>query len=148
VTAFGATYLRKPAGVGLPALWHQDGAPWAERLAGAAALTLWLALDDTDADNGGLRVVPGSHDLDPQPLRPAGSSLFGVAMDFDLVDVGRAVELTVDAGGLVALHPALVHGSGPNRSLRPRTALALRYHRTPGRAEGGGAGGGDRTVTG
>jgi len=126
---FGFTYLCKPARTGLPALWHQDGAPWAPRLAGAAALTMWVALDDADSLNGCLRVIPGSHGLDAQPLRPDAHtpSLFGVGMDPVLVDEGRAIEVPLRCGDVSAHHPNLVHSSGPNRSDRPRRAVAIRY---------------------
>jgi phytanoyl-CoA hydroxylase len=132
-TAFGFTYLCKPAGTGLPALWHQDGAPWARRLAGAPALTLWIALDDADHTNGGLRVIPGSHALDPVPLRQNAvtPSLFGVEMDPALVDETLAVDVPLAAGDVSVHHAHVIHGSGPNRSDRPRRALAIRYRGAP-----------------
>lgn len=132
VSCFGATYLDKAAGAGLPAAWHQDIGPWEARLGGAAALTIWLALTDADEENGCLRVVPGSHGLSAQPLaRDGGRSLFGVAMDAALVAEDRAVSLCVRAGDAVVHHPNLVHASLENRSARRRLALALRY-RTAG----------------
>jgi phytanoyl-CoA hydroxylase len=132
-TAFGFTYLCKPARRGLPALWHQDGAPWLERLAGAPALTIWIALDDSDPANGGLRVIPGSHRLNAVALHPnaATPSLFGVEMDPTLVDETLAVDVPLRAGDLSVHHPQLIHGSGPNRSDRPRRALAIRYRGVP-----------------
>lgn len=128
VSCFGATYLDKAPGSGLPARWHQDLGPWRERLAGAPALTLWVALSDADESNGCLEVLPGSHVLPTFPLRPdAGESLFGVAMDPALVDEDAARRIGVQAGDVVAHHPNLIHGSLPNRSARRRLALALRY---------------------
>ena len=129
VEPFAATYLLKPPGVGLPALWHQDGHPWQERLGGAAAVTLWVALDPSTGENGCLRVVPGSHRLPLHPLRPNDEvpSLFGVELDPALVDESAAVDVVLDAGDVSVHHPNLVHGSGPNRSDRARRALAVRY---------------------
>jgi phytanoyl-CoA hydroxylase len=126
---FGFTYLCKPPGSGPPALWHQDGHPWADRLQGAPACTVWVALDDSSADNGCLRVIPGSHVLGSRPLIPATGfpNLFEVQTDPVLVDDARAVDLILAAGGACVHHPALIHGSGPNRSDRPRRALAVRY---------------------
>jgi phytanoyl-CoA hydroxylase len=132
-TSFGFTYLCKPARGGLPALWHQDGAPWLERLAGAPALTMWIALDDSDPATGGLRVIPGSHRLDAVPLRPNAAipSLFGVEMDPTLVDETLAMDVPLRSGDVSVHHPQLIHGSGPNRSDRPRRALAIRYRGGP-----------------
>jgi phytanoyl-CoA hydroxylase len=131
VETFGMSYLCKPAGSGLPALWHQDGFPWRERLGDAAALTIWVALDDTDSTNGCLRMIPGSHKLPAQPLRQVESPLnmFGVELDPDLVEDARGIDLPLSAGDASAHHPGLVHSSKPNRSTRPRRALAIRYRR-------------------
>jgi hypothetical protein len=129
VELFGLSYLCKPASSGLPALWHQDGFPWQERLGGAAAITIWAALDDTDSTNGCLRVIPGSHRLPAQPLQKVGSppSMFGVQIDPELVDDTTAVDLPLPAGDGSAHHPCLVHSSEPNHSTRPRRAMAIRY---------------------
>lgn len=126
---FGVTFLCKPARTGLPALWHQDGAPWAARLRGSSALTIWIALDDTNATNGCLRVIPGSHRGAAQSLRPNAftASMFGVEMDTSSVDERSAIELRLQSGHGLVHHPNLIHGSGPNRSTQPRRALAIRY---------------------
>jgi ectoine hydroxylase-related dioxygenase (phytanoyl-CoA dioxygenase family) len=131
VAAFGATYLVKPPGVGLPALWHQDGEPWQARLGGAAAVTLWVALDPSTPANGCLRVVPGTHRLPLHSLRPNAEvpSIFGVELDPALVDEAAAEDVVLAAGDVSVHHPNLVHGSGPNPSDRPRRALAVRYRR-------------------
>jgi phytanoyl-CoA hydroxylase len=126
---FGCTYIVKAERIGLPVLWHQDGHPWQERLGITRALTLWLALDETDPDNGGLRVIPGSHVTAGQPLRPntVEPNVFGCEIDPALVDESRAVDVRTRLGDLSAHHPNLIHSSPPNRSDRPRRALAVRY---------------------
>jgi hypothetical protein len=126
---FGLSYLSKPAFSGLPTRWHQDAGPWAERLGGADALTVWIALTEADEDNGCLRVIPESHHLAAQPLLPdAGEqSLFGVGMDTALVDEDQARAIDLMAGDVVLLHQNLVHGADANHSARSREALSVRY---------------------
>jgi hypothetical protein len=126
---FGCSYIVKAPRVGLEVLWHQDGHPWRTRLGITAAVTLWIALDHANRDNGGLRVIPGSHRLPAQPLRPCpdGSSVFGLEIDPGLVDATWARQLLLAPGDLSAHHPNLIHGSLPNRSERARRALAIRY---------------------
>lgn len=134
VVCFGCSYIAKGADGGLPALWHQDGYPWAQRLGIAEAVTLWVALDQMDAGNGAMEVVPGSHAQPAQPnstvTGPEGG-LFGGGLDPALV--ARMVEpsavrvLTMSAGDLSVHHSCLVHGSGVNRSGRERRALVVRY---------------------
>ena len=128
VSCFGVTYINKPPDSGLAASWHQDLGPWRDRLEGAPALTVWLALNDADEANGCLRVIPGSHLLPTYPLRAEeGTSLFGVSIDLALVDEARARCISVESGDVVVHHANLVHGSLPNDSPRQRLALALRY---------------------
>jgi hypothetical protein len=126
---FGCSYLVKEAGCGLPALWHQDGHPWRTRLGITTAVTLWIALDPAGAANGGLRVIPGSHALAAQPLRPSTGepNVFAAEIDPGLVDAAAAVGLTLAPGDVAAHHPNLIHGSLANRSEQPRRALAIRY---------------------
>ena len=125
---FGATFVVKAPHTGLPALWHQDGHPWRERGI-AEAVTLWVAIDEATAENGCLRVIPGSHRLDAQPLRPNADvpSIFGAEVDPALVDESLAVDVVLAPGDVSVHHPNLLHGSGPNATERQRRALALRY---------------------
>jgi ectoine hydroxylase-related dioxygenase (phytanoyl-CoA dioxygenase family) len=127
--AFGCTYFVKEPRYGLPVRWHQDGYPWQTQLGIVAAVTLWIALDAADESNGGLRVIPGSQHLAAQPLQPSpdGPSVFGAQIDPGLVDCTLARPLRLSPGDVSAHHPNLIHGSGPNRSQRPRRALAIRY---------------------
>jgi hypothetical protein len=50
----------KPANIGGVNMWHQD-APYWPVLVGGTQVTAWIALDDVDAGNGCMRMVPGSH---------------------------------------------------------------------------------------
>lgn len=129
--AFGCTYIVKPPGGGHPVWWHQDGHPWRTRLGINEAVTLWIALDAAAEDNGGLRVIPGSHVLPAQPLRPSPNTdgVFGGEIDPGLVDETLACQLTLAPGDVGAHHPNLIHGSLPNRSEKPRRALVVRYRR-------------------
>jgi ectoine hydroxylase-related dioxygenase (phytanoyl-CoA dioxygenase family) len=131
---FGCTYFVKPPRSGLPVLWHQDGHPWRARLGITEALTLWIALDRADESTGGLQVIPGSHHLDAQPLRPGRDqpNMFGSEIDPDLVDAALARLLALAPGDVSAHHPNLIHGSLPNWSEEPRRALAVRYSRAGG----------------
>lgn len=127
--SFGATFLVKSAGGGLPVLWHQDGEPWRRQFGIEAAVTLWVALDPADPSSGGMRVIPGSQHLGLRPLRPADDppNVFGWESEPEMVDEGRAVAVVLAPGDVSVHHPAVLHCSGPNTSDRRRAALALRY---------------------
>lgn len=121
-------FFYKPAGEGGFHTWHQDSKflPFLEPY---TAVSVWIALNDADEDNGAMTMVPGSH-------------LWGDASDF-LAEVeqyaadgrplpkeydGHAIEtvLCPVPCGFAHLHSGRTwHCSGPNWSDRPRSAIGL-----------------------
>lgn len=97
-------------------------------------LTVWIAIDQVDGDNGPLYVVPGSHRLPAhvfdqgQLLWPHGEDLqqmrdYHAAMDAACTAWGLApVALPAEPGDVLLLHPRLAHGAcvaaDPGRSRR------------------------------
>lgn len=116
----------KPAGHPGVVPWHQDYSYWT-RTAPARHVTINILLDNADEESGCLQFVPGSQEwgLLPsvgfdQPLEKIRESLLA-GQEF----VPRAVP--VAAGSATIHHSHTLHGSGPNRSSRPRRALAFNY---------------------
>lgn len=97
---------------------HQDSSLVDERR--WLGVYAWIALDDTNSDNGALHVLPGSHRFGnlqrtlniPWQLAPFGD-----------VMAEHSVELTCPAGTIVLFDSALVHSSPPNRSDETRLAV-------------------------
>ena len=132
VALFSSHYFCKLPGTGKSVLWHQDGSYWPLRP--MDVLTLYLAVDDADDENGGMRVVPGSHTWDLAELKASarnGSDVLGSSThdDLDGALAAKATSLHLRAGDVEVHHPNLVHDSGPNRSDRRRCALTLRSAR-------------------
>lgn len=106
--------------------WHQDYAHW--QCANSTNMcSIWLALQDTDLTNGGMRTIVGSHkwglaeeastfyekDLDGLRRRYAG--------DREWVD-----EPCILKAGEASFHHSLTfHGSGPNRTPNPRLCVIM-----------------------
>jgi ectoine hydroxylase-related dioxygenase (phytanoyl-CoA dioxygenase family) len=126
IALFASHYIAKPPGDGQAVLWHQDAGYWP--LDPMDVVTLWLALDDSAPDNGCLRVVPGSHrgEVHGVRLRTDVDNVLRSEIEAD-VDEAAAVDVVVLAGGVSVHHPAIVHGSEPNRSNRWRRGLTVRY---------------------
>ena len=124
---FASHYIAKPPFDGQPVLWHQDGSFWP--LEPMEVVTLWLALDDVDAENGCMQVIPRTQHLDLQKLqvRQDVESVLGASMDETLVDESFAVDILLEAGDLSIHHPNVIHGSKPNTSSRWRRGLTIRY---------------------
>jgi ectoine hydroxylase-related dioxygenase (phytanoyl-CoA dioxygenase family) len=89
-------------------------------------VALRLHLDDSNASNGPLRVLPGTHRS-------------GVLTDEEvhrLAEGISAVECLVERGGVVIMRPLVVHASSKATSEQPRRVLHIEYAATEKIAEG------------
>ena len=137
---FKGTLFDKSSDANWLVAWHQDTAlPLAERsaVAGwgpwsikdgvnyahapAAALdrviALRIHLDDSLAENGPLRVLPGTHRL-------------GVLADEQVAELSRGTVsclCCVPAGGVIAMRPLIVHASSKSVSPMSRRVLHIEY---------------------
>ena len=127
VVGWGSHFFCKMPRDGKRVDWHQDCSYWP--LTPTKAVTVWLAIDDADLDNGGMEVFTGSH-------------THGL-IDFKTSDAdsGNVLDQTVDhpeqygtlkhtplSAGQISIHSdLLLHGSAPNDSDRRRCGLTLRY---------------------
>ena len=106
----------KPAHHGGVVAWHQDYSYWT-RTEPMSHLTCWIALDDSDRDNGCLYYVPGSHRWKLLPMT-------GLTGDMDEIMTVLSPEQQH-----AFHHPLMVHGSYANRSERPRRATLINAFR-------------------
>jgi len=116
----------KSAGYGAPVEWHQDWAFYPHTNDDLAAVGIML--DDCEAENGPMMVIPGSH-LGPVYDHHGADGRFCGAIDpvaCDL-DVSRAVLCLGRAGSITIHHVRAVHGSGTNFSDRERRLLLFQY---------------------
>jgi ectoine hydroxylase-related dioxygenase (phytanoyl-CoA dioxygenase family) len=131
IACFTAHYVCKPAFDGHAVLWHQDGAYW--KLEPMEALTVWLAVDESTAENGCLRVIPGTQHLPLQIVSARNDvpNLLFSASDQRMVDemIERhgIVDLELQPGDLSIHHPNLLHSSEPNTSPQRRCGLDIGY---------------------
>lgn len=107
--------------------WHQDSPLWGTLQPKDAQLTAWVALDDAEADNGCMYMVPGSHKWGNKQAQindlPDGSLL---PETFE----GQPVHLImcpVKKGHVHFHHSLTWHGSGTNYSNRPRRAIGIHF---------------------
>jgi hypothetical protein len=108
--------------------WHQDSTYWG--LEPADVVTAWVALSDSTAENGAMRVVPGTHLMAQVPhrdtFRPENLLSRGQEIMVE-VDEREARMLELDAGEMSLHHVRLIHGSDPNPSGLRRIGFAIRY---------------------
>lgn len=105
--------------------WHQDASFWS--LSPARTVTVWLAIDDADAENAAMRFIPGTHDKGALAVQTTGDEAVFHKETAGADALGAPFTNALKAGQ-VSLHAdMLVHGSLPNGSNRRRCGLTLRY---------------------
>ena len=133
-----AIYFDKPAGSNWLVAWHQDlminvasrveapgFGPWTTKAGWVAVqppvavlentVTIRVHLDDCDATNGALKVVPGSHRGGVVPAETIASH------------TAEATVCAVPAGGAMLMKPLLLHASNRSTGARPRRVVHLEF---------------------
>jgi phytanoyl-CoA hydroxylase len=88
----------------------------------------WIAVDDCDAENGALSVVPGSHRIQLLCLEPADESLSFTDTQVPVPEGIQIEQTQMRAGDVLFFHGSMVHGSTPNSSVdRFRRSLIFHY---------------------
>ncbi len=107
--------------------WHQDASFWA--LTPSKVVTVWLAIDDVDVENGALKLFPGTHLLGRIPFEWVTDEEDGVLNQHVHNPEQYAQPVSVELkAGQISLHTdMLLHGSQPNPSNRRRCGLTIRY---------------------
>jgi ectoine hydroxylase-related dioxygenase (phytanoyl-CoA dioxygenase family) len=127
IICWATHYFCKLPGDDMGVAWHQDCSYWA--LTPSKTVTVWLAIDDADAENGCMRVIPGTHLHGHIGFRESEAGERNVlTQTIDQAEaMGTPVNVELKAGQFSLHSDLLVHGSLPNRSTRRRCGLTLRY---------------------
>jgi hypothetical protein len=120
----------KPAHHGGVVAWHQDYSYWT-RTEPMSHLTCWIALDDSDRNNGCLYYVPGSHRWRLLPVTGLTGNMDEImtVLSPEQKQAFRPVPIELKRGQCTFHHPLMVHGSYENRSERPRRATLINAFR-------------------
>ncbi len=108
--------------------WHQDGIY--SKLNSKPAPSAWIALSDSNQENGCLRVVPGSHRSGKQPHVEtyAANNLLNHGEEISVqVDESTVRDLVLTPGQMSLHHVDLIHGSNANQSDKKRIGFAVSY---------------------
>ena len=128
IIMWGVQLFCKPGDDGMEVPMHQDGQYWPIRP--LATCTLWLAIDDSDRDNGCLKVVPGSHKKAvhfDHKIENRENLVLNQAIDDNRVNEMQTEYIELEAGQFSLHDVFLVHGSDVNTSGRRRAGFTVRY---------------------
>lgn len=112
VAAQSMFYFKPPGARGQEL--HQDN--FYLRVKPGTCYAAWVAVDDADAENGGMKVVPGSDRLDIACPQKA-DTVTSFTGDYVPVPEGlTAVPVDLKAGDVLFFNGSVIHGSTPNTS--------------------------------
>ena len=129
---WGGQFFHKEPKSGSVVPWHQDAQYWP--LKPANAVTVWLAVYDTDKENGAMKVVSGSHKKGSNGFKHHTNNASHLVLDQevseDQIDQDNIVYMDLKAGEISLHNDALLHGSDPNNSDRRRCGITMRFSPT------------------
>ena len=121
----GPEWFNKPPATEHITPLHQDN--YYFNLKPPSVVTIWLALDKVDEENGCLRYLPGSHK--GEVVAHGATETLGFSQgisDYSVEDESREVRVCLEPGDIVAHHGNTYHRAEVNRSsTRHRRAFAM-----------------------
>ncbi|QYM78431.1 phytanoyl-CoA dioxygenase family protein [Horticoccus luteus] len=134
---WGSHFFIKPAHSAGTVPWHQDAYYWP--LSPCNTVTAWLAFDDVDEVNGGMKLIPGSHrgGIIKHRQRDDDKAVIKLELEEGTFNVDDAVQFRLKAGEISLHDDRAIHGSQANPSDRRRAGLTIRYSGTNVKADVG-----------
>ena len=127
-------FISKDPYTGRETPWHEDSAFWNGRISSFdKIITIWLAIDPSDAENGCMRVIPGTHSNGFSDYHEVDMKYNTFEKAIPNVDESKAVNFEL-ARGEASLHDSrIIHGAKANTSPRRRCGYTMRYFSTEAR---------------
>jgi len=123
-------FIAKEPNVGRATPWHEDSTYWKDGLDRMDQIvTVWLALDGTDRENGCLRVISGTHTNGFSEYTEVDKSTntFGTEIRADQIDESKAVYFELQPNQCSLHDGRIIHGAEANTSDRRRAGYTMRY---------------------
>ncbi len=128
IKKLGSSFLTKPSGQNGIMPVHQDWTIVDE--AKYCSVTIWVALEDINEQNGAMQVLPGSHKFSPTLRAPTLDTEYSQLQDYLR---SKLTTINMKAGEAIIFNHALFHASLMNSTGQPR--LAVTYGLIPEEAQ-------------
>ena len=128
ILVYSSVFIKSPHSSDRVA-WHQDNNYWPS-VHGNDVVTVWMAIDDADAANSAMQVIPQSHVGFKEYATVAAESAKDMLPKKVVVTSKMeksAVTLAMPAGALSIHDSFLLHGSGANTTERRRAGYTIRF---------------------
>ncbi|OUS75538.1 phytanoyl-CoA dioxygenase [Paenibacillus sp. MY03] len=124
-------FICKEPLVGKQTPWHEDSAYWKGRLSRFDKIvTVWLAIDPSNKENGCMRVIPGSHSNGFSDYEDVDGAQNIFETEIKNVDPEKAVYFELEPGECSLHDSRIIHGAAPNTSPYRRCGYTMRYFAT------------------
>jgi len=130
IVLWSSHFICKDPFVGRATPWHEDSAYWKGRLDKYDSIvTVWLALDRSNKENGCMRVIPGSHRNGFSQYEDVDSkeNLFPTRIRQKDIQEEQAVYFELEPGECSLHDSRIIHGATPNKSPYRRCGYTMRY---------------------
>ena len=106
--------------------WHQDIRYWSfDR---PELVNVWLALGHEYVENGGMKMIPGSHTMEFERGRLDANLFLREDLPENQALLETAVNVELEAGDVLIFHCRTFHAAGANTTDRPKYSLVFSYH--------------------
>lgn len=113
--------------------WHEDSAYWEGRLDRFDKIvTVWLAIDPSNKENGCMRVIPGTHmnGFSEYEEVDSNENIFSTEIKSHSIDDSKAVYFELEPGECSLHDSRIIHGAPANKSPHRRCGYTMRYFST------------------
>ncbi|MBP1994540.1 phytanoyl-CoA dioxygenase family protein [Paenibacillus eucommiae] len=127
-------FISKEPYTGKQTPWHEDSAYWQGRLSRFDKIvTVWLAIDRSNRENGCMRVIPGTHHNGFSEYESVDEDKNIFPTKIKHIDESKAVYFELEPGECSLHDSRIYHGATANTSPYRRCGYTMRYFSTEAR---------------
>ncbi len=123
-------FICKEAQTGARTPWHEDSAYWKGRFDRYDDIvTLWLAIDESNQENGCMGVVPGTHQngFSEHSNMDTEHKIFNIEIQEEKVPLEKVRWFELQQNQYSLHDSRIIHGANANTSKTRRTGFTMRY---------------------
>ena len=105
--------------------WHQDIRYWT--FDKPELISVWLALNDEYPENGGMLLLPGTHNLELDRGRYDAAYFLRTDLDENKMLIDSAQAANLKTGDVLFFHSRTFHAAGQNNTQNVKTSLVFTY---------------------
>ncbi|WP_370458892.1 phytanoyl-CoA dioxygenase family protein [Aggregicoccus sp. 17bor-14] len=107
--------------------WHRDVRYWA--FTSHELVTSWLALGREYPENGGLKVLPGTHTLTLPPEHYDAAQFLRPEVPENAALIARSTDVRLEPGDVLLFHARLFHAASRNHTAETKYSVVATYRR-------------------